>query len=61
MEQVNKDQIQNYRMVVIVIVVIIYGKDMIGIKKKEINNKSVEIVKELNELVNWIIIMDCGN
>ena len=61
MEQVNKDQIQNYRMVVIVIVVIIYGKDMIGIKKKEINNKSVEIVKELNELVNWIIIMDCDN
>ena len=50
-------RLENYRMVVIVIV--IYGGDMIGIKKNGINNKSVEIIKDLNELVNWI--MDCGN
>ena len=50
-------RLENYRMVVIVIV--IYGGDMIGIKKNGINNKRVEIIKDLNELVNWI--MDCGN
>ena len=46
-------------MVVIVIVIVIYGGDMIGIKKNGMNNKSVEIIKDLNKLVNWI--MDCGN
>ena len=55
----NKDWIWNYRMVVIVIVIVIYGGDMIEIKKNGINNKSVEIIKDLNKLVNWI--MDCGN
>ena len=38
-------------MVVIVIVIVICGVDMIGIKKNEINNKSIEIIKDLNELV----------
>ena len=42
-------------MVVIVIVIVIYDGDMIGIKKNGINNKSVRI----NKLVNWI--MNCGN
>ena len=46
-------------MVVIVIVIVIDGGDMIGIKKNRINSKSVKIIKDLNELVNWI--MDCGN
>ena len=55
----NKDWIWNCRMVVIVIVIVIYGKDMIGIKKNGINNKGVKIIKDLNELVNGI--MDCGN
>ena len=32
---------------------------MIEIKKNGINNKSVEIIKDLNKLVNWI--MNCGN
>ena len=45
--------------IVIVIVIVIYGKDMIGIKKNGINNKGVKIIKDLGELVNWI--MDCGN
>ena len=46
-------------MVVIVIVIIIYGGDMIRIKENEINNKNIVMIKDLNELVNWI--MDCGN
>ena len=46
-------------MVVIVIVIVIYSRDMIEIKKNGMNNKSVEIIKDLNNLINWI--MDCGN
>ena len=46
-------------MVVIVIVIVIYDEDMIEIKKNGINNKNIEIIKDLNKLVNWI--MDCGN
>ena len=46
-------------MVVIVIVIVIYGGDMIGIKKNGINIKSVVMIKDLDELVNWL--MDCGS
>ena len=38
-------------MVVVVIVIYVYGGDMIRIKKNGINNKCVEIVKDLNKLV----------
>ena len=46
-------------MVVIVIVIVMYSGDMIAIKKNEINNESVEIIKDLNKLVNWV--MECEN
>ena len=46
-------------MVVIVIVIVVYGGDMIRIKEDKINNESIEMIKDLNKLGN--LIMDCGN
>ena len=38
-------------MIVIVIVIVIYVGDMIGIKKNGMNDESVEMIKDLNKLV----------
>ena len=38
----------------VVIVIVIYDGDMIEIKRDGINNKSVEIIKDLNKLVNGL-------
>ena len=43
----------------VVIVIVIYGGDIIEMKKNGIDNKNVEIIKDLNKLINWV--MDCGN